>query len=92
MIQSHIFVSGFVQGVGYRAFVVHLARKMGLCGWTRNLSDGRVEILVQGNKNTLEKFTKKLWDGSMLSEVTHVTVEHVKFQEKHEGFQKLSSI
>jgi len=47
MIQVHIFVSGQVQGVGYRAFAIHIARKMGIKGWTRNLSDGRVEIVAQ---------------------------------------------
>lgn len=92
MIQAHIFVSGMVQGVGYRAFVIHIARKMGIHGWTRNLSDGRVEILAQGSKETIERFTRRLWRGSMLSEVRDIVVEHDPITQKFFTFQKESTI
>ena len=50
----HYLISGRVQGVGYRAFAHRTALRIGLCGWVRNLQDGRVEALVSG---TEEQFT-----------------------------------
>ncbi len=44
----HIVVSGRVQGVGFRYAAVRQARRLGLLGWTRNTSDGNVEIVAEG--------------------------------------------
>lgn len=58
----HIFVSGLVQGVFFRAKTKNKAKELGLFGWVRNLPDGRVEILAEGEKEKLEKlieWTKK---------------------------------
>ncbi len=89
MIQVHIFVSGQVQGVGYRAFAIHLARKMNITGWTRNLSDGRVEVVAQGTKEKINLFTKRLWHGSMLSEVTGVVLDHEEMGDEYKSFDKM---
>ncbi len=53
--QSHIFYSGTVQGVGFRYTVERFAVSLKLTGWVRNLSDGRVEILVEGTQDDIEK-------------------------------------
>ncbi|CUT02300.1 Acylphosphatase, partial [Candidatus Kryptonium thompsonii] len=45
---AHIIVKGLVQGVGFRWFVQKHANHLGLKGWTRNLSNGDVEIEVEG--------------------------------------------
>ena len=47
-IAKRYYVSGMVQGVGYRYFVLRAARGLGLAGYTRNLSDGRVEVYAVG--------------------------------------------
>lgn len=48
--RTHVLVRGRVQNVGFRAFVAQHARQLGLCGWVRNLPDGRlVEVEVQGD-------------------------------------------
>jgi len=52
----HVFVDGRVQGVGFRYFVKELASQLSLTGWVRNLEDGRVEILAEGEKNNILEF------------------------------------
>ncbi len=53
-----IMVSGFVQGVGYRAFIQMMARRLGIKGRVRNLDDGNVEVIVTGRPESIEKFAK----------------------------------
>lgn len=48
MRRFHLFVSGRVQGVFFRANACRKARSLGLTGWVRNLADGRVEMLFEG--------------------------------------------
>lgn len=55
MIRAHVFVSGVVQGVFYRAYTQQQAQKLGLKGWVRNLPDGRVEAVFEGEKDRVEK-------------------------------------
>ena len=52
----HVFVSGRVQGVAYRYFVERRAAEIPVTGWVRNLRDGRVEIMAEGEKADLESF------------------------------------
>ena len=52
---AHVFISGFVQGVGFRQFVKRSAIKLGLTGWVKNLSDNRVEAVFAGTKEQIEK-------------------------------------
>ena len=44
--KKHVFVSGRVQGVWFRAWTEQQARQLGLSGWVRNLNDGRVEVVI----------------------------------------------
>ena len=53
-------VHGFVQGVGYRAYVAGIAEKIGVSGFVRNTSDGSVEILAIGDKSKLDNFEKDI--------------------------------
>ena len=59
----HCFVSGKVQGVWFRASTKDEAEKLGLTGWTRNLADGRVEVLACGDKEKIMKFYAWLKQG-----------------------------
>ena len=84
------WVSGQVQGVGYRYFAVRAARELGLKGWVRNLSDGRVEAYAAGPASLLEDFEARLRKGPMSGEVRGVEVEDATFDKnvdvKLEGF------
>ena len=51
----HAFVSGSVQGVGFRAYVQRQARRLGLTGYVRNLPDGQVEVVAEGPKDALNQ-------------------------------------
>jgi acylphosphatase len=84
--QAHIFVMGFVQGVGFRRFIRSKARLLGLTGWVKNLSDGRVEALVQGPKASIEQLIKIIEKGNWLSGVKDVVVDFDENQEQFKEF------
>ena len=56
-----MFVSGIVQGVGYRWYVEDKAKERGLTGYVRNIKDGRVEIVAEGEKEKIESLVEALW-------------------------------
>jgi len=60
VIRKHIYFSGEVQGVGFRYSAMYLARPLGLTGWVRNLTDGRVEMEVQGEERAVEQLLVQL--------------------------------
>jgi acylphosphatase len=66
-------VAGKVQGVGYRRFVQRQCETLHLSGYTENLSDGRVEIVAEGEKSELEHLIHWLKKGS-----THAVVQSVE--------------
>jgi acylphosphatase len=80
------WVSGQVQGVGYRYFAVRVARELGLKGWVRNLSDGRVEAYAAGPAHHLEDFEARLRKGPLSGEVRGVEVEDSSVDVRIEGF------
>ena len=72
MKEAHIMIKGFVQGVGYRKWARKEAQKAGITGWIRNLPDGSVEALLQGDKDTIEKLLNLYKKGPFLSEVEDI--------------------
>jgi acylphosphatase len=56
-------VSGRVQGVGFRYFVLEAAESEGLSGWVKNLPDGRVEVLAEGEREAVERFEGRIHRG-----------------------------
>lgn len=82
----HAFVSGAVQGVGFRAHTAALAQGLGLHGWTRNLADGRVEVWAAGPRAKAEALMDWLHKGPPSAKVLSVCYEKVAF-EPGRGFQ-----
>jgi acylphosphatase len=72
------FVTGYVQGVFYRASSQHQAVKLNITGYAKNLADGRVELLVCGEALKVELFIDWLWSGSGGSKVADVQCETVQ--------------
>lgn len=71
----HLWVSGRVQGVFYRANTEEVARRLGLTGWVRNLPDGRVEIVAEGEEDGLQKLIAWCRQGPPAARVSSVEVE-----------------
>ena len=71
-VARRFFVSGDVQGVGYRFFAQRAAARHQVVGYVKNLSDGRVEALVEGPANSVEAFKHELATGPRFSSVAHV--------------------
>jgi acylphosphatase len=73
--EVHLFVTGRVQGVSYRANAADMARKLGLAGWVRNLPDGRVELLAQGEEKALKSLLGWAHQGPSQARVEHIETQ-----------------
>ena len=84
--ELHAYVHGWVQGVGYRYFVVNKALALGLRGYTRNQSDGSVEVLAQGTRPALERLLIMLQRGPSAAEVHEIRTHWGQPTEHLSGF------
>lgn len=75
IVARRYLVSGQVQGVGFRFFVDETARREGVTGFVRNLDDGRVEALAEGDLDAVIRFERALHSGPALARVEQVTTE-----------------
>ena len=75
-VRVHIWVKGFVQGVGFRAHVEYEARQIGgLTGWVRNVGYDTVEAIAEGEREKVESFIEKVKQGPRMSRVDESKVE-----------------
>jgi acylphosphatase len=79
------FVSGNVQGVGYRYFTLRAAERLNLTGYARNLPDGRVEAYAVGAPDQLAKLQSTLERGPWGANVSEVREEHVAIDPDYES-------
>lgn len=75
MICKRWILSGKVQGVGLRYFIKSNAQKLRLEGYVKNLIDGRVEVVVQGEEENIEQFKKMILRGNGFSKVSKIEEE-----------------
>ena len=87
MICRHLAITGRVQNVFYRDWLVEQAQAIGIPGWVRNRADGSVEALVSGSSEMIEAITAKARQGSPASRVGDVVVTDVPLQ-VFDGFEK----
>jgi acylphosphatase len=73
-------IGGKVQGVWFRAGTAQQAKRLGVTGSARNLPDGTVELIAHGSPEALSRLVQWLWQGTPLSEVTAVDVEHLEVE------------
>jgi acylphosphatase len=79
-IRVHVFVSGRVQGVGYRYSTVKEAQRLGVNGWVRNLPDGRVEAVFEGSRTVVEEIIRWSHKGPAAAVVKDVAVEYEELE------------
>jgi len=84
--RAHVFVSGKVQGVYYRANTRDAAEERGVEGWVRNLRDGRVEAVFEGSEDAVESMVEWCHEGSPAARVEGVEAEYGD-PEGVEGFE-----
>ncbi len=73
MIAKRLLIVGRVQGVGYRDWMVHKARGLGVAGWVRNKGDDAVEALLAGDAAAVEELSRLCRRGPRLAEVVSIT-------------------
>ena len=82
----NLHINGLVQGVCYRISAQMKATELGLSGIARNLSDGRVEIIVKGNEDVLDSFINWCHSGPAMAQVTEVLQQQIECPEEYNGF------
>ena len=82
----HVWVTGLVQGVFYRATAERVASGLGLAGWVRNLPDGRVEAVAEGPRDALDRFVAWCHEGPDAARVDDVALEWHDATGEFDGF------
>lgn len=82
-----VFVSGKVQNVGYRDFIVRRAEALRVAGWVRNLRDGRVEILAAGDEEAVDSLIEAARQGPPRARVDNVEAYPAE-ERQPKGFTK----
>jgi len=83
----HVWISGRVQGVFFRTYTRDAALQAGVTGWVRNLSDGRVEAVFQGDSERVERMVAWCHQGSPGSRVDAVQMRQEPVQEECAAFE-----
>ncbi|HHE37898.1 MAG TPA: acylphosphatase [Candidatus Cloacimonetes bacterium] len=82
-----IYVSGRVQGVGYRYFVVSKANMYKIKGYTKNMYDGRVKIIACGDKLNLDLFIQELRKGPTFARVKNLEISDLTASTHYDNFR-----
>ncbi|MFA5011440.1 MAG: acylphosphatase [Ignavibacteria bacterium] len=82
-----IIVKGLVQGVGFRYYCYRTAKEYGISGYAKNLYNGDVEILAQGEEGVLKDYIKCMKIGSHASRVTTLRIEEAQYDDKMKTFE-----
>lgn len=76
-ISCHAIASGRVQGVGFRYFVLREATRRGIGGWVRNCEDDTVEMLLQGEEETVQQLLQLIREGTLWIQVDSLPVQRL---------------
>ena len=88
----HAMISGRVQGVNFRYFVLEQAADLDLNGWVRNRWDGSVEVMAEGERTRLETLLQALREGPPMARVANVEVEWLPFTGEFDSFQLKATV
>lgn len=82
----HLIISGMVQGVFFRASASSAARKLGLSGWVKNVPNGAVELVAEGEEESLKKLIGWCRTGPSGARVEQVDTKWIEATGEYEGF------
>ena len=82
----HVIISGKVQGVWYRASTKQKADELGIFGWVRNMANGNVEAVFEGEKESLDEMIAWCWIGPARAQVSDIKMVPLKSDEVFSGF------
>jgi acylphosphatase len=86
-VSVEIMIEGSVQGVGFRAFVLNTAARLGLDGYVMNMDDGnRVKVEAEGEETAVNSLAEALGKGSMFSRIDGISVIRGEFTGNFRGF------
>lgn len=85
--KKHIYISGRVQGVGFRQFTRKNAEKLGVTGWVKNLSDGRVEAVFQGPDDKVRELIDRCKEGPISGYVKDIEINDAEENKEHNSFE-----
>ena len=91
MVRSHVWVTGRVQGVGFRGFVAYSAQRLGVTGWVRNLGYDSVEALAEGTAAQIEQFIQIMKAGPNNAHVEESRMESEIYRGEFQDFQVRAS-
>jgi len=83
----HVFISGRVQGVFFRASAKKKARGLGITGWIKNLPGGRVEAVLEGDSESVEKIVDWAKKGPPAAKVQDIEVEEKEYRAQFDSFK-----
>jgi acylphosphatase len=86
-VRVHVFVSGHVQGIFYRHHTQEQAARLGVSGWVRNTSDGRVEAVLEGEREKVDEMLKFCRRGPSGARVSDVDVKWEDYRGEFSGFE-----
>ena len=90
-LRLHVFISGKVQGVYYRQNTATQAQELNISGWIRNLKDGKVEAVFEGEKNNVNKLLDWCYSGPKNAIVNNIEIVNEPFKNEYPNFQILES-
>ena len=76
-----LYINGTVQGVFFRGFVKENAEKYNLKGFVRNLEDGRVEVFLEGDNDSVDKMIELCRKGPKHSQIRSIEIKDERFQD-----------
>lgn len=91
-LRLHAIVYGRVQAVGFRAFVIDTAHRLGIKGWVRNRWDGTVEVVAEGERPALDRLLASLKVGPRMAGVEKVDVEWQEATGEFYGFYSRQTV
>jgi len=86
-VRAHVLISGMVQGVFFRSETSFLARRLNVKGWVRNLADGRVEAVFEGEESNVKQLIDFCKRGPPGARVTSVNVSWETYAGEFSGFE-----